>query len=77
MYGLAYTNVDMQYTNIDTSSSKFGQVGYHAQLPRDQWVYLPVTNVVNNAAFYWATSCLEYFPHWRFRGADKLERGRN
>jgi hypothetical protein len=49
IYGLAYTNADMQYTNIDTSSPNFGQVGYHAQLPRDQWVYLTVSNVVNNA----------------------------
>jgi hypothetical protein len=48
MYGLGYTNTDAQYTNIDTSSPNFGQVGYHVQLARDQWVYLPVTNVVNN-----------------------------
>jgi hypothetical protein len=48
LYGLGYTNVDAQYTNIDTSSPNFGQVGYHAQLPRDQWIFLPVTNVVNN-----------------------------
>jgi len=48
MYGLAYTNADMQYTNIDTSSPYYGQVMYHDQLPRDQWCYLPVTNVVNN-----------------------------
>src|SRR5208282_2980862 len=48
MYGLGYTNSDAQYANIDTSSPNFGQVGYHAQLPRDQWCYLPVTNVVNN-----------------------------
>jgi hypothetical protein len=48
IYGLAYTNTDMQYTNIDTSSPNVGQVGYHTQLTRDQWVYLPVTNVVNN-----------------------------
>jgi hypothetical protein len=48
LYGLGYTNVDAQYTNIDTSSPNFGQVGYHAQLVRDQWVYMPVTNVVNN-----------------------------
>ncbi len=49
IYGLGYTNADAQYTNIDTSSPDFGQVGCHAQLPRDQWVYLPVTNVVNNS----------------------------
>jgi hypothetical protein len=49
LYGLSYTNADTQYTNIDTSSANFGQVGYHAQLPRDQWVYLPVTNWVNNS----------------------------
>jgi hypothetical protein len=48
IYGLGYTNADAQYTNIDTSSPYFGQVGYHAQLARDQWIYLPVTNVVNN-----------------------------
>jgi hypothetical protein len=48
LYGLGYTNADAQYTNIDTSSPNFGQVGYHVQLARDQWVYLPVTNVVNN-----------------------------
>jgi hypothetical protein len=48
IYGLGYTNADAQYTNIDTSSPNFGQVGYHAQLPRDQWVYMPVTNMVNN-----------------------------
>ncbi len=49
IYGLGYTNADAQYTNIDTSSPYFGQVMYHDQLPRDQWVYLPVTNIVNNA----------------------------
>jgi hypothetical protein len=49
IYGLGYTNADAQYTNIDASSPDFGQVGYHAQLPRDQWVFMPVTNVVNNA----------------------------
>lgn len=48
IYGLGYTNADAQYTNIDASSSNYGQVGYHAQLPRDQWVQMPVTNVVNN-----------------------------
>ena len=48
IYGLAYTNADMQYTNIDTSSFYYGQVMYHDQLPRDQWVHLPVTNMVNN-----------------------------
>jgi hypothetical protein len=48
IYGLAYTNADMQYTNVDLSSANYGQVGYHAQLPRDQWCYLPVTNVVDN-----------------------------
>lgn len=50
IYGLAYTNADMQYTNIDTSSADFGQVGYHAQLPRDQWCFLTVSNAVNNPA---------------------------
>ncbi len=52
MYGLAYTNSDMQYTNIDTSSPNFGQIGYHTQLARDQWVYLPVTNIVNNGGIF-------------------------
>jgi hypothetical protein len=47
LYGLAYTNADMQYVNIDTSSPNYGQVGYQVQLPRDQWVYLAVTNEVN------------------------------
>src|ERR1039457_3668196 len=47
LYGLSYTNSDMQYTNIDTSSPNYGQVGYQVQLPRDQWVYLAVTNAVN------------------------------
>jgi len=49
LYGLGYTNSDAQYVSIDTSSPNNGQTLYHAQLPRDQWVYLPVTNVVNNA----------------------------
>jgi hypothetical protein len=49
MYGLAYTNADMMYSNIDVSSPNYGQMGYHAQLPRDQWVYLTVSNAVNNS----------------------------
>jgi hypothetical protein len=49
LYGLGYTNSDAQYTNIDTSSPNNGQTLYHTQLPRDQWVYMPVTNVVNTA----------------------------
>jgi hypothetical protein len=48
IYGLAYTNADMQYTNIDTSSPNYGQLGYHAQLPRDQWCFLTVSNVLYN-----------------------------
>jgi hypothetical protein len=48
IYGLAYTNADMQYMNIDTSSPNYGQAMYHDQMPRDQWCYLPVTNMVNN-----------------------------
>ena len=48
IYGLAYTNADMQYTNIDVSSPNYGQVGYHAQLPRDQWCFLTVSNVLYN-----------------------------
>jgi hypothetical protein len=47
IYGLAYTNADMQYTNVDLSSVNYGQVGYHAQLPRDQWCYMAVSNVVD------------------------------
>jgi hypothetical protein len=46
LYGLAYTNADTQYTNIDTSSPNYGQVGLHAQLPRDQWCFLAVSNVL-------------------------------
>lgn len=48
IYGLGYTNLDAQYTNIDVSSPDFGKVGCHARLPRDQWCYLAVTNMVNN-----------------------------
>ncbi len=48
IYGLGYTNADAQYYCIDTSSPNVGQTLYHEQLPRDQWVYLPVTNIVNN-----------------------------
>jgi hypothetical protein len=49
IYGTAYTSNDMAYVCIDTSSPNYLQTVYHAQLPRDQWVYLPVTNIVNNA----------------------------
>jgi len=49
IYGWAYTNSDMQYVNIDTSSPNLGQTMYHTMLPRDQWLFMPVTNVVNNA----------------------------
>jgi hypothetical protein len=49
LYGLGYTNADAQYVCIDTSSPNNGQTLYHTQLPRDQWVYMPVTNVVNTA----------------------------
>ena len=48
IYGLAYTNADMQYTNIDVSSPFYGQKMYHTFLPNDTWCYLPVTNIVNN-----------------------------
>ena len=48
IYGTGYTNADAQYTSIDTSSPNNGQVLYHTQLTRDQWVYMPVTNLVNN-----------------------------
>jgi hypothetical protein len=49
IYGLAYTNADMVYTNVDLSSWRLGQITNHDQLPRDQWCYLAVTNVVNGA----------------------------
>src|SRR5208283_315610 len=49
MYGLGYTNADAEYTVIDASSPINGQLAYHTQLPRDQWVFLTVSNVVNNA----------------------------
>jgi hypothetical protein len=49
IYGIAYTNADTMYTNIDVSSPNYGQLGLHVQLPRDQWVYLPVSNAVNNS----------------------------
>jgi len=49
IYGLAYTNSDETYTNIDTSSPDFGQVTNHVQLPRDQWIFLQVSNNVNNS----------------------------
>ncbi len=46
IYGLDYTNSpDYLYTNIDVSSSNYGQVLLHDQLPRNQWVYLGVTNI--------------------------------
>ena len=49
MYGLGYTNSDAEYTSIDASSSQNGQLLYHDQLPRDQWCFLPVTNVVDDS----------------------------
>jgi hypothetical protein len=48
IYGLGYTNADAQYVDINPNSPTYGQTLYHTQLPRDQWVYMPVTNVVNN-----------------------------
>ena len=49
IYGLAYTNDDMTYCCIDQSSTNYGGcILHHDQLPRDQWCYLPVTNIVNN-----------------------------
>ena len=48
IYGLAYTNVIMQYYPADTNDYGVGPT-YHAQLPRDQWCYLTVSNVVNNS----------------------------
>jgi len=48
IYGWAYTNSDMQYVCIDTTSPDFGKTLYHVMLPRDQWLFMPVTNVVND-----------------------------
>ena len=48
IYGLGYTNADAQYVDINTNSPTYGQTLYHTQLPRDQWVFMPVTNLVNN-----------------------------
>lgn len=48
IYGLGYTNADAQYVDINTNSPTYGQTLYHTQLPRDQWVSMPVTNEVNN-----------------------------
>jgi hypothetical protein len=48
IYGTGYTNSDAQYTCIDVSSPNNGQVLYHTQLPRDQWVTMLATNLVNN-----------------------------
>jgi hypothetical protein len=49
IYGLAYANDDMTYCCIDQSSPNYGGcVLHHDMLPRDQWCYLPVTNMVNN-----------------------------
>jgi hypothetical protein len=45
IYGLAYTNSDMQYTNVDASSPDNGSVMYHNFLPNDTWCYLSVSNV--------------------------------
>ena len=50
IYGLAYTNSNMQYTNVDqTHPDTVGQVMYHSFLPNDTWNRLVVSNVVNNA----------------------------
>jgi hypothetical protein len=45
IYGTAYTNADTKYNPADGNTNT-GLL--HAQLPRDQWVHLAVTNVVNN-----------------------------
>ena len=46
IYGTDYNiSPDYLYTNIDVSSPNYGQVMIHDQLPRDQWVYLGVTNI--------------------------------
>ncbi len=47
IYGLDYTNSANAYTNIDVSSPNYGQVLIHDQLPRDQWVFLGVTNITD------------------------------
>ena len=48
IYGTDYNiSPDYLYTNIDVSSPNYGQVLLHDQLPRDQWVYLGVTNVTD------------------------------
>jgi len=50
IYGLAYTNANMTYCCIDASSPDNGVCGLtHAQLPRDHWCYLAVSNVVDNS----------------------------
>jgi hypothetical protein len=51
IYGLAYTNSDAQYTNIDTGDpSTYLQFTNHTTgLPsNDHWYYLPVTNQVTD-----------------------------
>jgi hypothetical protein len=45
IYGADYTNSTYAYTNEDVSSPSNGLVMIHDQLPRDQWVYLGVTNI--------------------------------
>jgi hypothetical protein len=45
IYGADYTNSAYAYTNEDVSSPSNGLVMIHDQLPRDQWVYLGVTNI--------------------------------
>jgi hypothetical protein len=47
IYGTDYTNSAYAYTNVDVSSPNYGQVMIHDQLPRDQWVYLGVTNITD------------------------------
>ncbi len=48
IYGWDYTNSpDQLYTNVDVSSSNYGQVMIHDQLPRDQWCYIAITNVTD------------------------------
>jgi hypothetical protein len=48
IYGLAYTNANMQYYPADTNDYGVGPT-YHVQMARDQWCYLTVSNVVNNS----------------------------
>ena len=73
LYGLAYTNADMTYCLAQiTGSPNYGTVMYHAQLPRDQWIYMPVTNIVNNSGIGLQDDLpTNTLPDGVFHGADK------